>query len=102
MNSICQTIILGGADDILDEISDALKERKAIINGAKIYDIKIGDIVRFNTDTRPKYLQGFEVKVLKKNKKTVVVKIPDDAWGTKRYRGGEIRVPLSLIDKVGE
>ena len=95
-----EAILDGDTDSFLGAISAAIKERKESLNNRKILFINIGDTVRFNKSTRPKYLQGLEATVVKVNQKSVVVKIKDADGRARRYGYGEFRTPISLVDKV--
>ena len=92
-------IINGAADENLDTINSAIKSRQKILNSRKMFLFNPGDIVMFNRNTRPKYLQGQKAKVVKINRTTVTVFVSEDAWGTRKYRGTEVRVPFNLVDK---
>lgn len=97
---LVDSILDGVADDNIETLSAAIKKRRKIQNSRKILFIAPGDTVRFNGTTRPKYLQGIKAKVVRNNKTTITVFVPEDAWGTRKYRGTEVRVPAGLVDKV--
>lgn len=87
----------GKYDDQLDMIVQAVKARKDALL-PQIWEFSIGDAVRFNNSTRPKYLQGKTAKVVKVNRSKIVVKI-DDMEPFAKY-AGNVTVPLSLVEKV--
>ncbi len=91
--------VLGGeADDYLDELKDAVSDRKKIVAQRLVSGIKVGDRIRFNASTRPVYLQGVEATVTKKLQKNVQVEL-DEAAG--RYEAGSpITVPAVLVERA--
>lgn len=96
-----EAIIDGDCDSFLDAISGAIKRRREIKNETKMLFINPGDIVRFNSQTRPKYLAGTEATVTKVNQKRIVVKINEDfKFKARKYGYGEFTTPISLVDKV--
>lgn len=98
---LVDAILDGVADDNIDSLTEAIRQRKEVANGRKLLFINPGDTVIFNRAARPKYLQGIEVKVTKVNKTTVSVDIPEDAWGARKFRGSKnVRTPISIVDKV--
>ena len=97
---LVDAILDGVADDNIDSLTAAIKQRREVANGRKLLFINPGDKVVFNRSARPKYLQGIEAKVTKVNKTTVTVDIPEDAWGAKKFRGTNVRTPISIVDRV--
>jgi len=97
---IIEQIMLGAVDDMLDSVTSAVKARKEILNEGKLLSLVPGDIVVFNNTARPKYLQGIEARVIKVNRKTVVVTIPENNFLARKYRGIETYCPIELVDKV--
>ena len=98
---LVDSILDGVADDNIDALNGAIEQRRKLKDNRKMLFIAPGDIVRFNRQARPKYLQGHTATVTKVNKTTVLVDIPNDAWGTKKYCGAKnIRTPISIVDKV--
>jgi len=98
---IINTIVSGNVDAALDSINNAIRLRRKTLDQSKGLFMNIGDTIVFNTHASPKYLQGQTAIVKKVNEKTVVVDIPEDAVGARRYRGAKnIRCPFSIVDKV--
>jgi hypothetical protein len=96
-----EAIIDGDCDSFIDAISGAIKRRREIKNETKILFISPGDTVRFNSQTRPQYLQGLLADVVKVNKKRVVVKVQEGGRAKARKFGyGEFTTPVSLVEKV--
>lgn len=96
-----EAIIDGDADTFLDAISGAIKKRREAINSKKIFLFSPGDIVKFNSQTRPKYLQGVKAEIVRTNEKTLTVKVlPNYKFAAKKYGYGEFRAPVSLVEKV--
>lgn len=99
--SIASDIFTGEYDAELDDIVDAVRQRREILSRAKLFDMSIGDAVVFNNKTKPRYLQGLHGKIVDKNRKTVVVDLNErytSSQGRTWHRG--IRVPLALVDVV--
>lgn len=93
-------ILNGVADDDLDKLNLAIKQRRELRNSKKILFISPGDKVRFNLQANPKYLQGHTAIVKKVNNTTVSVDLPDD-YSLRKYRGSKnVRCPISIVDKV--
>lgn len=97
---IIEQIVFGAADDILDGISRAVKDRRTVLDGVKIYTLKAGDVVRFNSKTRPKYLQGLKAEVVRVNKTRVVVRIVNADSRARKYAYEDFTTPIALIDRV--
>lgn len=87
----------GEFDEFLDGMIYTIQEYKKS-KAPKIWEFGIGDIVRLNNQTRPKYLQGKTAKVVKVNRSKIVIKI-DDMEPYAKY-AGNVTVPLSLVEKV--
>ena len=93
-----EAIADGDADTFLDAISRAVKSRRAELNGNKLYTLNPGDIVKFNSLTRPKYLRGIEAEVVRVNRKRVVVRTEDSR--ARRFAHYEFTTPVTLVEKV--
>lgn len=96
-NAFLLPLYRGEYDEYLDNIIAAVHNRKKDM-APKIWEFGIGDIVRLNNQTRPKYLQGKTAKVVKVNRSKIVIKI-DDMEPFAKY-AGNVTVPLSLVEKV--
>jgi hypothetical protein len=100
MTDIVNDIVKGDFDNHLDEIANAIHNRRDIVNRIKTISIPIGATVKFNDKINPKYLKGQEVTVKKVNKKTVVCDFPINE-SFKRFSGAaNVKVPTSTIDIV--
>lgn len=93
-------IIGGQVDDQLDEIVDAVRQRREIVAKRAVSSVRPGMTVRLanRKSINPAYLRGIEVVVQKVNDKTVTCDVKDpDALPSRRYAHG-IRVPHTMID----
>lgn len=93
---VCKAIVRGEYDNDLDMIRQAMSDRAEMQKRDKFWTFKVGDTVKFNSKTRPKYLVGIEGKIVEKRQTKVVVDIGDRHG---RF-GRQINVPVSLIDVV--
>ncbi len=96
-SDIIKEIISGGFDKEIESIFLALKERKRSLSQIMALSLNIGDRVKFNKETRPKYLQGLEVTIVDKKRTKLVIEL-DNPVG--RFQGGRITTPASLLEKV--
>jgi len=92
----------GEFDDSLEAILDAVTERRKATRSVRVAQafsgLSVGDTVRFNDKTRPKYLVGVEGTITRKRQSKVEVTIGADAG---KFRAGSpIVVPVELIDAV--
>jgi hypothetical protein len=97
MNDVISDIYDGKFDKDLDRLVVAINHRRECLTSDKLMEFSIGDKVRFNHSTRPKYLIGEHATVVQKLRKKVKVKL-DHPSG--RFGSGPITCPLSLIDAV--
>jgi len=97
---ILDAIIAGEFDDYKDAFIEAFKSRTEVINMGKRLSFRPGDKVKFNSLTRPKYLQGIEATVEKINSKNIVVRIASDNWGARKFAGVATTTSVALVDKV--
>jgi len=96
MNAIIGNIVAGNHDAHLDAISNAIALRRSQLSEQKKSSLCVGDIVRFNNKTKPRYMIGHKAKVTKINQKRVQVTMLNGGVG--RF-GSTIITPLSIIDK---
>jgi hypothetical protein len=89
--------ILVADETQLNQIEQAVKQRKEIVLSRMVLDLHKDDIVRFNNKIRPKYLAGLEARVEKINQKSVGVEVLDKTKA-RRFGHGIIRCPISLIE----
>lgn len=87
----------GKYDNDLDMIAKAVQARKQALL-PQIWEFSVGDLVRLNGNTRPKYLQGKQAKVVKVNRTKIVVDIDGMEYPSKY--SGNVTVPLELVDKI--
>ena len=102
INQLTQAILKGDFDKDLGMISTAIKSRKAATKPTQtmstIFDLDVGDTVRFNEFARPKYIQGTTARVVKVNRARVKIEL-DRAVG--RFPGGQpVSCPPKIITKV--
>lgn len=87
----------GKYDNDLDTIAKAVQARKQALL-PQIWEFSVGDLVRLNEQTRPKYLQGKTAKVVKVNRSKIVIDIDGQEFPDKY--SGHVTVPLELVDKI--
>jgi len=101
-HGIAGQILHGEFDDSLDAIYEAVSERRKATRSVRIAQafsgFNVGDTVRFNNKTRPKYLAGVEGTITRKRQSKVEVTINTDVG--KFRTGSPIVVPVELIDAV--
>ena len=88
-------LFMGEFDEYLDGMIHTINEYKKS-KAPKIWEFQIGERVRFNDGTRPKYLQGVEGTVKKINRTKIVVDLDE----RKERFFKNITVPLTLVEKV--
>lgn len=98
MESLLENIRDGEHDGALDQIVEAVRERKKTLANWTMRSLKPGDEVRFSDQIRPKYLVGRTATVQKINRQSIVVSCPDDpTYG--RFCGSQnVRCPNTLIE----
>jgi hypothetical protein len=99
-NTIATAIVTGELDDILDHLDLSITMRRETLSDNIVNEISIGDDVRFNDSVKPKYLAGKTAKVVKINRKTIVVDCPDDPEYRRFANSKRVRCPNSIIEKV--
>ncbi len=93
-------ILTGDLDDTLADVARAVETRRRMIAARTVGQLRVGDRIRFNDTTSPKYLIGVEAVVTKKLQKNVTVELDE---GVGRFpAGAEIRVPASLVETIEE
>lgn len=94
-------IISGKHDAELDEISNAISQRKKLTRSQNtamaMATIKIGDIVVLK-NLSPKYVNGLKAEVKGKKRTKLSVQLVDGPVG--RFSGGPVNVPASCVDLV--
>jgi len=101
--TLTQQIHSGQADEFLDRILDAVKERKSQVrevdNREQFLSLSPGDEVEFNDHCRPKYIRGMRAVVVNHNRTKIVVRLTETR---RRYaEGTEVVTPVSILNKVG-
>ena len=95
-NDIIRAIDNGTFDASIADISRVVAEREAILRRRKKADLQVGDIIRFNSQTRPMYMQGRK-GTIRAIKRTRVAVDLDNPCG--RFHKN-IQVPMNLVEKV--
>ena len=102
MSEICTDIVLGEHDESLDEIVEAVKDRRKALSVIRLHSIDKGDVVRVK-NISPKYLNGLEAPVDKIERKTknsyVYITCPDE-YKYRNRAGREIGIPIDCIELV--
>jgi len=95
---VIAAIETGAVDDGIDDIVNAIKSRRGVLNARKLREIKPGDVVVFNDSVRPQYLAGITARVVRRNQKRVVITLQE---GVGRYSAGvDITTPVAIVDLV--
>lgn len=88
-------LFTGEFDEYLDGMEQTIREyRKS--KAPKIWEFKVGDTVKFNDNTNPKYLRGQSATVKKINRTKIVVDL--DCRQGRFFHN--VTVPLTLVEKV--
>lgn len=92
-----KTAILSGkfSQEEITEILMAIRGRKDIVAGEFKRTLREGQTVWFNDTTKPTYLQGQELEIIKVNRERVVVRLKNKSAGG-RFQG-DIRSTVSLL-----
>lgn len=95
-------VMLGQADEILNELERAVRDRRKKVETEKAHeDFDPGVTVRFTNSVRPKYLAGHEAKIVGWiSAKSVKVSM---VTGERRFPvGSEVRVPVAagIMERV--
>jgi len=94
---IIHDLLSGELDSKLDDIQEAIKERRKLIRATKaassMLSLKVGDRVSLH-GLSPKKINGMEGKIVSKGRTRVGVLMDSDTG----Y--GEITVPAQCLDKV--
>jgi len=88
-------LFMGEFDEYLDGMIHTINEYKKS-KSPKIWEFQVGDIVKFNDNTNPKYLRGHSATVKKINRTKIVVDL--DCRQGRFFKN--ITVPLALVEKV--
>ena len=100
MNQLRQDILTGKYDDQLDQLKDAIQQRRRIArqtsNAVKFGNFSPGDKVVFNDQARPKYLQGETATVVKLKRTKIEIRL--DRQAGKFPANVPITTPVSIVD----
>lgn len=96
LQQLLSDIHTGIYDDDIERLAIALRRRENAIASDTFYTVEVGDLVRFNNKTRPKYLQGATATVVDKNTTRLVVKLTKPAGKYSEF--SRITVPALLVD----
>jgi hypothetical protein len=94
-NDFVLPVFKGEYDEYLDGMIDTIQKRKRDM-APKIWEFQVGEIVKYNMATNPKYLRGAQGTIRKINRTKVVIDL-DHPHG--RFHRG-ITTPLTMIEKV--
>lgn len=91
-------IITGVHDHNLDNVMDAVTERRKILSRVSFIELKIGDRVRFNDKVRPQYMRGITARVVDKKTSKVVVEL-ENTEHIGRF-SKRITTPVTIVDRI--
>ena len=95
--SIIESILSIDSPEELDDIGAALRARRKELESRKVWQLKVGDKVIFNSHASPRYLIGVTGVVEKVNKTRAIVAIGPDGG---RFANSKPSCPFAIIDKV--
>jgi hypothetical protein len=100
--TIARMILNGDADEDLNLIYNAYRERSKIVSRVKAQtaavEFAIGDKARMCATTKPAYLRGVEVIITGRTATKATVRPVEEHAGA-RF-GGEFRCPWTLLEKI--
>lgn len=96
ISDVLTNIVLGKFDGDLDRIITAANSRRKTVGEAKIYSFSVGDRVKYNQLTKPKYLVGAIGTIKQINRTKVVVDLDSPAGKFSK----NVITPTSLIEKA--
>ena len=94
-NNFIIPLFHGEYDEYLDGMIDTIQRYKRE-KAPKIWEFKVGEAIKFNMATNPKYLRGAQGTIRKINRTKVVIDL-DHPHG--RFHKN-ISTPLTMIEKV--
>lgn len=95
-DEVALDILNGGHDGSLDELANAIKNRRKLLAGRIRFSLHQGDRVKVVGDLRPRYLIGLTGTIERVNQTTVTMKF-DDPDAARRYSAG-VRMPLEYVE----
>lgn len=97
---ILDAIVNGDVDEGMENISNALRNRRKALEARKRLDFSVGDRVVFNRQARPQYLRGIGAEVVGLNPQTIVLNVDTDLRA-RRFSGSKsVKCPVAIVDKV--
>lgn len=96
-SDIIRDIMKGDADDNLDGVLAAIRDRRQLAGRAAFHTLRAGDKVRLQ-NLRPKYLIGMTATVIRKNNTRIVVTLDEAPPGARFH--GEINALPSMLEKI--
>lgn len=102
--TVTEMILEGEADHALDEIADAVRQRRNTLATIRFAELQTEDKVRIVGNMRPRYLVGAIAEVVEKRITKVTILFPDvmepgtDPYG--KYAGRKWIFPPALLEKV--
>lgn len=98
---VCRMIAAGDLDEWINEIGEARKRRRSLLQDAKCQELiataRPGDTVRFTRGISPKSMEGLRAIVVKCNYTRVVLKMHKDDAAHCRFGSGEFNCPASVL-----
>lgn len=98
---------IGEYDDRLTEIIDRADERHTVVLNRRSRELKVGEQLRFNDTTSPKYLRGKTVtyggldeELSKKRGQPWVFVLAPPIASYRRFAGSTFRAPVNTLEKV--
>lgn len=106
-DQVINDILAGVYDNSLDQIRDAISDRRDLLGARKHREFRVGDRVRFvGLGMGAKYMNGEEAVVVERNPKTLWVKLTPESRariaGTRFGRSSQIKVYPNSLELVLE
>lgn len=98
MSKVTDAVLDGRLDGQLTELQRAIKLRKTQLLQRKLLSLRPGGTVTFSESARPKYLIGLTATVIRTNRSSVTVRMPNDPKYGKFANSQGTRCPLSILE----
>jgi hypothetical protein len=100
---IIKAVLGGDADDNLDGVMDAVRDRQKLAGRAQFHELHSGDRVRL-VNVRPRYLVGAPATIIEKKQTRISIKI-DEEWldrnpQAKARWSGSVTAPANMLERV--